>query len=302
MKLTNSYINRIKKTYNFNDDKKIKEINTLIQYILEKYDLSCPKILKELNYNILLEANSKKYGNVIIKILMDENYNYHEMEMLKLYNGNYACKLLEEDYINNIYILERIIPGNKLADIQDIKKRTNIVCDLINKIIIPYQDNKKTKIPLYSDQLDEIYEYIKKNEVNEKVKCHLKRCQDLHKEIKDLHLPLYFLHNDLHSYNILKSDNDYVAIDPHGVIGEKIFEYAPYIINELWNSKYDEKFFYDFYNYIEKISKISKILLLKVSYIHLFLSTIWFIQDNCSKRLLEKNVKILNFLKKAILE
>lgn len=108
------------------------------------------------------------------------------------------------------------------------------------------------------------------------------------------------MHNDLHHYNILKSGNEYKAIDPHGVIGEKVFEYVPFIINEYWQNDFEVTYMLKVIQKIANHSKEKKINILKATYIHLLLSTIWFKEDNARDELINNNIKGLNYLKEFL--
>lgn len=301
MELSKDYIDKINNTYMFDKKSKLGNLDEILNRNISKYNLSNVKILSNLSYNILLDAYSKKYGNVVIKILMDDNLGYNEMQMLKLYNGKFACKLLEENPKDSFYMLEKITPGDKLASINNLSERTKIICDLISKLVIPY-DKKDLNIPFYSELLDNSFKYIKENNKLKILNPHILKCKKLYSYIKSLNLKQYYLHNDLHSYNILKSKKRFVAIDPHGVIGECIFEYSPYIINEFWSNGYDENLFLSIIQNVSKFSNETIFNLTYSTYIHLCMSTIWFLQDNCEDRLFNKNLKILNFLSSKINE
>lgn len=187
-----------------------------------------------MNYSVVGSAFSKKYGDVIFKITKDNIFNYYEIEMLKIYNGKCCCKLIYEDKKENFILIEKLIPGDKLCELNNLNDRIKIICNLIDNLVIPYYKNNE--IAFYDTILEEAFNYCKKEQLYYK---YVDTCKNLYNKIKNLNLPLYFLHNDLHSYNILKSGNTYKVIDPHGVIGEKIFEYPPFILNGFWCNKQD---------------------------------------------------------------
>lgn len=296
--LSEDYINKIKNINNKNMLERLSNIDDIINRNKIKYNLNDVRILDNLSYNIVAEATSQKYGNVIIKIIIDDSMNSSEIAMLKLYNGKFACKLLEENSKDNVYILEKLSPGNKLIDLQNLENSTEIICNLINNLVIPYNDNIfNLNIPFYNDILNKAFSYAENiNYFSE----YISFAQKIYLNIRTKNLPLYYLHNDLHHYNILKSGNEYKAIDPHGVIGEKIFEYPPYIINEFWNNNFNCNHIMKVINKVSKYSKENRKDILEATYIHLLLSTIWFKEDNMRDDLIKNNLSCLNFLKEVL--
>ena len=66
---------------------------------------------------------------------------------------------------------------------------------------------------------------------------------NMYDEISNMNLPKYVVHNDLQHKNILKGENGWKMIDPHGIGGEKVFETCQFIKAELpSNSIEDIKF------------------------------------------------------------
>lgn len=93
---------------------------------------------------------------------------------------------------------------------------------------------------------------------------HLKTARSLKNELLNNDAPPVLLHGDLHQGNILSNDNQWLVIDPKGVIG--------YPINEMWTfveePNYDLKYIANFFNFrFESI--------VKWYYIHLILAACW---------------------------
>ncbi len=57
-----------------------------------------------------------------------------EMLALKLFNGNGACQLLEHDAERGFLLLERLKPGQMLAEIEDDDERTHIAADVMTRM------------------------------------------------------------------------------------------------------------------------------------------------------------------------
>lgn len=296
-KLNKKYTDKIKKMNNSKMLEKINNLEDILKRNAIRYELSGIKILNSLSYNIIAKATSKKYGNVIIKIIMDESLDYSEITMLKLYNGNYACKLLEENKNDNLYILEELIPGKKLATVKNLENRVKILCNLIDNLIVIYNNSSNLHISTYEEILNKAFSFGNNFSL---FNGHIAYAKKIYASLKEEQLQLFYLHNDLHHYNVLKSGNEYKAIDPHGVIGEKVFEYVPFIINEYWQNDFDYTHMLKVIQKIVNHSKEKKTNIIKATYIHLLLSTIWFKEDNAREKLINKNIEGLNYLKEVL--
>lgn len=73
--LSEDYINKIKNINNKNMLERLSNIDDIINRNKIKYNLNDVRILDNLSYNIVAEATSQKYGNVIIKIIIDDSMN-----------------------------------------------------------------------------------------------------------------------------------------------------------------------------------------------------------------------------------
>lgn len=117
----------------------------------------------------------------------------------------------------------------------------------------------------------------------------------MYQEINSMNLPKYVLHDDLHHNNILKSKNDWKVIDPHGVVGEKIFETSQFIRSELSNSNLD---IIDLI--LTKISneiKEDKKIIYKALYVYLTSKVIYHIKVKHNNDKILKNIEICKIIK-----
>lgn len=98
----------------------------------------------------------------------------------------------------------------------------------------------------------------------------IEEMKNLYKEIQKMNLDKYILHNDLNHKNILKSENGWKVIDPHGVLS---------ISKELGEDKK---------------------LILKFLYIRIVEKIIWFVKVNENKDIISYNIDVANNVLKLI--
>lgn len=107
---------------------------------------------------------------------------------------------------------------------------------------------------------------------------------------------------EIYTYNIIKSKNGYLIIDPHGVIGIKAQEYMQYVLNEIWNNKelYTNHQIKEeleiILDRLQKYSREDRNIIEKALIVHSYLTALWFIEDNGSINAIDKNIKIIEIL------
>lgn len=128
----------------------------------------------------------------------------------------------------------------------------------------------------------------------------IEEMKNLYKEIQKMNLDKYILHNDLNHKNILKSENGWNVIDPHGVVGEKTIETTQFIKSEIEMNKSDIN---DINKIVLSISKElgeDKKLILKFLYIRIIEKIIWFVKVNENKDIISYNIDVANNVLKLI--
>ena len=93
-----------------------------------------------------------------------------------------------------------------------------------------------------------------------------------------------FLHGDLHHDNILQHGNEWIIIDPKGVVGEIEFEAAAFDfmnISELANNNDAKKIMTLRIEYLSKKANLNQSRLFDWIYVRLILMASWAIEDNC---------------------
>ena len=308
--MNEEYINELHRLYGKNAEGKIQKIEKGIEKSITEYELDNIKELDNLHYNYIFSAYSRKYKqDVMVKIILDDTLDSEEIEMLELYNGNNSVKLIAKDKENSILVLE-LVKGEILAEEQDKEKQVKALCGLIDKLVVEKKDGDSTLILEYKSLVKKaIIKNIDLNNEKEEYKEQINRLEELKDKIittlnclEDKIKERYYLHGDLHTYNVIKSQNGYLAIDPHGVIGVKSFEYNQYILNEIWNNKeIEEKTdikleLEKVINLIVKYSNEKKEDIEKATIVHAYLTALWFIEDNGSKSAVDKNIKIIDIL------
>lgn len=281
----NNIINR----YEEKGEKWLEDINGIIDKYIKKFNLSNVKLVGKLSMNVVLQANSSEYGEVIMKVGTPTITTMNEINYIRLSSTEYIAKCYYSNLDDRVMILEKINPGYYLSENEDSKERIRIFCDILNNLVT--EDMPQDGFKFYDDEFMGRIELVKNNKEQYKdILYMLDTASKLYKEIKNMNLPKYVLHEDLQHKNILKSKNGWKAIDPHGTIAEKVFETVMFIKNEV------------LYNGLDKMDEIvtsvsknineDKNLIYKACYTYLFSKIVYHIKTKYKPDRIKQNIKI----------
>ncbi len=210
----------------------LKSINDIINKYQKKFQLKNIMLEKNLSINIVLTAYCEEYGDVVMKIGKPNSIK-SEINFFKLCNSKYMVKCYYYNYEDGVILLEKINPGYSLNSIDNINDRLKLASTIINEIIIKDFD-QNIDYKRYSEVINsKINDEKICNSLDSEIKKMIERAQEYYSEIVQMNLKEYILHHDLHYKNILKGKDDWEVIDPHGIIGYKVFEASQVIRAEL---------------------------------------------------------------------
>jgi streptomycin 6-kinase len=170
-------------------------------------DLSSPF---PLSYNYVIPAVSSTGQQVVLKLGFPNPELHTEIAALRVYNGRGAVQLLDADPDNGILLLERLIPGTSLLQLDDDPLATSITAQVMRDLWRPVPaDHSFPSVAKWSDGFKR-----------------LRDCSSMSEQV--------LLHGDLHHENILSAQRrPWLAIDPKGVIGEPAYETGALLRNPL---------------------------------------------------------------------
>lgn len=299
LKLPKQFKQQIINRYNDEGKDWLNNINNIIDKYKNKFQLDEMVLVEPLSINIVLFAKSKEYGNVVMKIGSPGKTSISEINMMKQYSKNLIPKCYYYNLGDRVMIQERLIPGYPLQNLKDRKERVKIFCNIVNHLIIV--NNNEKCFQTYEDSIKENIEYAYNNkQMYDDIIWMIDKANNIYQHIRTMNLPQYVLHDDLQHKNILKSDNDWKVIDPHGIIGEKVFETSVFIRAELQNSDISINEFNKLILLIEKYLKEDKELILQALYITIILKIIWYIKVKYDETEILYNIDIANKILKLI--
>lgn len=188
-----------------------------------------------LSYNFVAFANWDN-NKVVLKMGVPNNEMLSEMEALKLFNGEGACRLLDYDEERYWMLLERLTPGVMLSTLEDDEEATHIAAEVMQKIWRSGLDIPAAHVSKFI-KLSDWFDGLKKlrprfnggtGPFNKKILQRVER--SVADFLAENHQPV-LMHGDFHHFNILSSERGWLIIDPKGVMGPACYEVGPLLIN-----------------------------------------------------------------------
>lgn len=290
LELPNTYKNKIINRYGAKGEKWLKSINTIVEKYKKQFQLQELELIENLSMNIVIFAKSHQYGDIVMKIGAPGKTSITEMNIIKHYLSEYVPKCYASCPEDRVMILEKLTPGYSLSHLKDREERVKIFSKIANHLLVEVNDKTKD-FPTFDELFQEEIEYVYENKQNYLAIIEMvDGACNIYQKIKQMNLKKYVLHNDLQHKNILKTKERWKAIDPHGVIGEKVIETSQFIREELELSSIKE--IDEIVSLLSKYFKEDKKLILQTLYINIILQIIWYIKNKYSNEIISYNIEI----------
>jgi streptomycin 6-kinase len=155
-------------------------------------------------------------------------------EALRLVDGHGMVGLLECDWDEEIMLLERLLPGTMLLEVEDDEVSTSCAASIMQKIWRPVPENHPFKT---IQQWGKGFERLRRayaGGTGPFPEALVERAETLYRELCASMAEPVLLHGDLHHENILAAEREpWLAIDPKGVVGEAVYETGSWLRNPM---------------------------------------------------------------------
>lgn len=256
--------------YGENGKSWIVKLPDLVHKLEALWNLTELKPVANLTYNYVLVGFQSEMP-VVLKLSLDSQSLEREADALEVFKGYGAVSVLKKQ--KNALLLQRVIPGYPLKNFQlnNSNKNIEIACSVAQRLHkAPFP--QKAIFPHIADWLTAL-------DKDWKIPTeHLSNARALKRQLSEtLTDSPILLHGDLHQDNILSHDDDWLVIDPKGVIGHPI--------NDLWacieEPNHDLRYISEYFGYpFDNV--------VKWYYVHLILAACWQTEDNLDPSLFLK--------------
>jgi streptomycin 6-kinase len=261
----------------------------LVAAIASRLDLRDLKEVTNLTYNYVL-SGFQGDNPIILKASLDSEGLAREAFALKCFAGYGAVKVLVED--NGMLLLERAIPGISLKSYFPNQEHESIeiACGVMKKL---HQANIPTthNFPHIKDWLAAL---DKDWSIPDE---YLQKARMLRDQLLQTSKPDVLLHGDLHHDNILQNGENWLVIDPKGVIGEPVYEVAAFIRNpipELLNHIDAPHIIHNRVSRFAAALELPECRIIDWCFVQAVLVWVWALEDGCDTGYWERLVEVLH--------
>lgn len=211
----------------------LKELPDLLEWSAERWGLQIGPTFGGLSFNYVAEASLPDGTPVVLKLGVPREELDTEIDALRLYDGQGACRLLDADAERGALLLERLLPGDTLLSLAD-DAATVVAAEVMAKLWhAPPPGHRFPSVADWAAGLAELRPHFG-GSCGPFPEWLVDRAEGLFRELLPSQGPTVVLHGDLHHYNILAATRaPWLAIDPKGVIGEPAYEVGALLRNPL---------------------------------------------------------------------
>ncbi len=201
----------------------LDDLPTLVERFASRWRLTVHPPFDALSYNYVTPVTREDGSPAVLKLSPWGDDFVHEIAALVHYRGEGAVRVLESEPAEGAALLERLLPGAELVTLSDDEQATRIAARVMRRLWRPPPPG--VAFPSVTDWALGFEEHLRRHGGYGLIEpAQFDRARDLYDSLGASAAPPVVLHGDLHHFNILSSGVDWVAIDPHGVIGEPVYE------------------------------------------------------------------------------
>ena len=217
--------NNILSIYGKKGQQWLDDLPKLIVQVGATYELSNLKPLEALSYNYVLSGFQGSQP-IILKLGLDIDGFKREAAALMAFSRFGVVEVLSAN--NGLLLLECAVPGVSLKSHfpENDDEAINITANVIKRL---------HQVPIPSPHpFPHVKDWLAVLDSDLKIPAQtLQKARELRDQLLKTAASDVLLHGDLHHDNILQNGNDWVVIDPKGVIGEPAYEVAAFIRNPM---------------------------------------------------------------------
>lgn len=274
-KLPDTFIKQMKGLHGDEASEWLNNFDELMTDCEKRYGLNIKQPF-DLSYNFVAPAVRCDGREVVLKVVVDQKEFEAEMRALQLLSGESTVNVLAFEKEVGIMILERIRPGQTLAEIEEDDKATLIAANVMKKLIVPAPFD--SNLPTVLDRENSLKRiYLHYNSYLPVSKATIEEALFITEKLNTSIDKPYLLHGDLHHYNILAKGDSWTVIDPKGLIGDREYEVVQYLLNKLPEHGVEEITEKRIDIFVDVLNLNKERVLLR-AYSHAVLATCWTIE------------------------
>ena len=212
-------------------------IPSIVARYAEVWDLVVQPPFDGLSYNYVAPVRRRDGTEAVLKVGLPEREQRAEIYALRAFDGRGIIAIFDSNVDDHVALIERLRPGVMLSTLFPDRddRATEIAAGLMNELIIPAPADRTEFIRLegwFTRGLEGLRREFDGG-TGPFPRPLVERAEALFRDLQASTNQKSLIHGDLHHMNILSSDahGGWRAIDPKGVIADRAYEPAPFILN-----------------------------------------------------------------------
>ena len=233
MNLSTAFINNVTNAFGDPGRSFLADLPALLTEAARRWNL-LPGEPFLLSFNFVCAVTRADGNPAVLKLGVPNRELASEINTLKVYDGQGACRLLEADADAGMLLLERLQPGTMLATLENDDRATEIAAQVMQAIQRPMPEGRGfLSLRTWFDELKGVRPRFNGGTGPFAVNS-VEIVEGLIRDLFAEDRPQVLLHGDFHHFNILRSGRGWLVIDPKGVAGPAEYEVGPLLLNP-WN-------------------------------------------------------------------
>ena len=212
----------------------LERLPALIDELADRWALRVLAPFEPLSYNYVAPAVRAGEGQVVLKVGVPHPELLTEIEALRLFDGRGAVRLREADAGRGALLLERLVPGTPLAELQDDAAATSLAAGVMRQLWRPLPaEHTFPTVERWALGLQRLRARFGGG-CGPFPTSLVERAESLFAELIASMGERVLLHGDLHHHNILAAGRQpWLALDPKGLAGEAEYEAGALLRNPM---------------------------------------------------------------------
>ena len=232
MQLPPPFVSRIETVFGVPGRRWLTALPALLETLSRRWDVVLGPPFAMLSYNYAAPGQLRDGRPVVVKVGLPRPELRTEVAALRHFDGRGTVRLLDAENTSGALLLERLLPGAMLADLDDDDEATHIAGQLLRRLWAP-----PPPVHDFPAVDDWFHAFVRHRAAHEGGSgplpdVLLRRAEAVYAELRQEDAPALLLHGDFHHYNVLASARaPWLAIDPKGVIGAAGFDTGAFLAN-----------------------------------------------------------------------
>jgi len=259
----------------------IANLPTTINALTSHWNLHHLTPMDNMTFNYVAKAITNTNQPVVLKISCDEKSITNEIQALKYFDGNGSIQFIDYHSKYHASLLQQAIPSTTLKVLYptQVEYVMNSYIDTMKKLHSKHLPGKHSY-----QHIGDWLRAIDGLTPNKPCPAHLlEKALSLKNALLASMTTQVFLHGDLHHDNILKNGDEWLAIDPKGIVGEPEFEIAAFdfmYVRELAGNLNAKDIIESRVNLLAQKSGLDAKRIKDWVFVRLILMAVWHIEDN----------------------